>query len=358
MLAWVRPESFRNLRPDRVDLDAPIVVVSGANAQGKSSLLEAAYLLATTRSFRTPDPRDAIRFGAEHLRVEGGVESSPKILSIVGITVARGRGNRRLSVGEYEVKLVDYLALLPALVMAGESVRAAAGSPSERRRFMDRATAAAQPVHLRDLAEYRRTLAHRNRLLKHGRGSDRELEPWDELLARAGEAVIARRVQQLDEWQTGLGSWPELFPECTTASLEYRRSGRQSEKRLIDRLRSSRDADRRLASTSVGPHRDDMELDVQGKSLWRFGSSGQVRSAIAALTLAQARTVREARNGRRPLLVLDDIDTDLDASRFGALLKAAGEQGHVLAATSKTAFGSAVSVLHLRVQDGGIERVS
>jgi DNA replication and repair protein RecF len=358
VLAWVRPEGFRNLRPERVDLDAPIVVISGANAQGKSSLLEAAYLLATTRSFRTRDARDAIRFGAEHLRVEGGVGTDPKTLSLVGITVARGRGNRRLSVGEYDVKLVDYLALLPALVMAGESVRAAAGSPSERRRFMDRATAAAQPAHLRDLAEYRRALAHRNRLLKHGRGSDQELEPWDELLARAGEAVIARRVQQLDEWQRGLGSFPELFPECKAARIEYWRSGRQSEERLIDRLRSSRDADRRLAATSVGPHRDDMEFGVQGRSLWRFGSSGQVRSAIAALTLAQAHTVREAREGRKPLLVLDDIDTDLDASRFEALLNAAGEQGHVLAATSKTAFGPAGSAIQLRVHNGGFERLS
>lgn len=354
MLSWLRIRAFRNLEPALVELDEGPALVSGANGEGKSSLLEAAYVLATTRSFRTREVREAIPFGAAELRVEGGVVDASGRISEVAVQVGRGRGNRRLTVGEYEAKLVDYLALLPALAMAGESVRNTAGSPAERRRYIDRATAAAQPAHLKGLSEYRRALAHRNRLLRRA-AQDKELEPWDEILARSGEAVIARRTRQMAEWQREIGSWPDLFPEGESARLGYRRAGGESDAGLAERLARARGADRRIGATTVGPHRDDLDVSIDGRSLWRFGSAGQVRSAIAALTLAQARTVARARD-RRPLLILDDIDTDLDPARCEALLDASAAEGQVVAATSKPAVGAGRDARRLAVSAGRLER--
>ncbi len=354
MLAWLATDGFRNLATQRVELNSDLVVVYGANAQGKSSFLEAAYLLATTRSFRTRDPRETIRHGGERSFVRGAVDEGSGAIELA-VARGRGRGDRALSVGEYEVELAEYLEHLPALVTTGESIRSVAGSPSERRRYVDRATAAAQPGHLPDLAELRRLLSQRNQLLRQ-EASDAELDPWDELLARVGERIVRRRLEQIEAWQGGLGDWASLFPEGADLKLVYRRAGAGKDEALTAReaLARARRTDRRLGVTSVGPHRDDLVLEVGGRDLWRFGSAGQIRSALEALTLAQARRVRELRADRTPLLILDDVDSDLDPGRFQGLLAAARVEAQVLAATSKPEMVRGVASRRLRVEDGVI----
>ncbi len=338
MIAWIEVQGLRNLEPQRVPL-GELVVVTGANAQGKSSLLEALYMLATTRSYRTREPRDAIAYGAEFLRLAGALPGPGREVTELAFSLARIRGERLLSVGQCTAKLAEYLALLPTLALSGESTRIVAGSPSERRRLMDRATAAADPAHLADLGEYRRALAHRNQLLRSGapgQPADAVLEPWDELVGGAGDRIARRRAQQVAAWQDDIASWPELFPEGASARLVYREAGHDpAGTTLAQRLAQRREQDRREGHTTIGPHRDDLRLELEGKDLFRFGSAGQVRSALVALTLAQARQVQRTRGGARPLLVLDDADTDLDPTRLTGLLEAAAREGQVVAATSK-----------------------
>ncbi len=353
MLVYLEAEAVRNLRPGRTAIDPSLTLVSGANAQGKTSLLEAAYLLATTRSFRTRDPREAIAHGADLARVKGAVSKHPE--DHLEITCAWGskRGVRALRVGESDCKISDYLGLLPVLVLTGESIRSIAGSPAERRRFMDRAVAAADPAYVAMLGDYRRALAHRNRLLREGR-PEREIEPWDEVLDRTGRAVVDRRRRQVEAWQLEIGSWPELFPEGATTRLGYEESGSgkgHEGERILDRLARVRDRERRYGMTLVGPHRDDLAVEEQGRDLLREGSSGQVRAALSALVLAQARQVRR-QTGGGPLLLLDDIDTDLDRRRCAALLDAACREGQVLAATSKPDLVNAEGALQLEMRDG------
>lgn len=354
MLVYLEAEAVRNLRPGRTELDPSLTVVAGANAQGKTSLLEAAYLLATTRSFRSREPREAIAHGANLARVKGALSGgSPGSLEI-SCAWGAARGVRLLRVGEFERKINDYLGLLPALVLTGESIRSIAGSAAERRRFMDRAVAAADPAYVAMLGDYRRALAHRNRLLREAR-PDREIEPWNDVLDRTGSAVVGRRRRQVEAWQGDLAGWPELFPEGATTRLGYRESGsgkgREGE-RILDRLARVRDRERRYGTTLVGPHRDDLAVEEQGRDLLREGSSGQLRAALSALVLAQARQVRRQAGERRPLLLLDDVDTDLDRERCAALLDAAREEGQVLAATSKPDLVRAEGALLLEMQDG------
>ncbi len=342
MIEWIEVQGVRNLPTQRVPL-AALVVVTGANAQGKSSLLEALYMLATTRSYRTREPREAIAYEADFLRLEGALPGPGKDLTNLAFSLSRTRGERLLSVGECTAKLAEYLALLPTLALSGESTRTVAGSPSERRRLMDRATAAAAPAHLVDLGEYRRALAHRNQLLRiggaggaTGQAGDAVLEPWDELVGAAGDRIARRRAQQVAAWQDDIASWPELFPEGASARLVYREAGHDpAGGTLARRLAQRREQDRREGHTTIGPHRDDLRLELEGKDLFRFGSAGQVRSALVALTLAQARQVRRTRGGARPVIVLDDADTDLDPARLTGLLEAAAREGQVVAATSK-----------------------
>lgn len=352
-LVWLAVEGFRNLRSQRLPLDGPLVLLSGANAQGKTSLLEAAYLLATTKSFRSRDFRDVISHGSNFLTVGGELSFPGDSLPInLGIRRHGGRGERSLLVGQYEVKLAEYLGFLPALVMTGDTPRRAAGSPGERRRYIDRATAAAMPEQLPDLAEYGRALVQRNLLLKKG-ASDDELEPWDVILARAGERIAKRRVEQISAWQGEIRSWRDIFPEVDELRLGYRLSGaRGGEADLLDRLRQSRASDKKTGVTTVGPHRDDFSLEIGGKSLWSFGSAGQVRSALAITTLAQARQIRNSRKEVEPLLLLDDVDTDLDTSRLGAFLEAASREGQVITASSKPELPVPPGAVRLQVRDG------
>ena len=354
MLVFLETEGVRNLRPARTPIDPGLTLVTGRNAQGKTSLLEAAYILATTRSFRARDTREAIANGAALARVKGGLGEAPEGPLEIGCGWGRERGERLLTVGQFERKIQDYLGLLPALVLTGESLRTIAGSPAERRRFVDRAVAAADPGYVTALGEYRRALAQRNRLLREGR-PDREIGPWDEVLGSTGTVVAERRKRQVAAWQEDVGGWPELFPEGATARLTYLESGagkgREGE-RILDRLARVRERERRYGMTLVGPHRDDLEVAAGGQDLLRQGSSGQVRAALSALLLAQARQVRRQAGGRQPLLVLDDVDTDLDAARCEALLAAARREGQVLAATSKPDLLNATGALVLLMEQG------
>lgn len=340
MLTRLQVSCVRNLVEQTLELTSGITLVTGANAQGKSSLLEAIYLLATTRSFRSREPREAIAENAAFLHVKGHVEHPSQPPFQIGISLGQGRGERHLSVGESAPKLVDYLALLPVLFQAGESVRVIAGSPAERRRFMDRVTAAADPVHVADLTRYAGALTQRNRLLRGG-APDREFEPWEQILRSLGGRVAMRRREQIAAWQQWLGAWPELFPEGREARLHYKQAtgpenllndAAQNEAESWRRLRQ---AERKVGVTLTGPHRDDLVIEAAGKDLLRFGSAGQIRAALSALTLAQARAVRERRSGVDLLMLLDDLDTDLDAARCFALLDYASAQGQVIAATSK-----------------------
>ncbi len=342
---------MRNLAAQEVRLDSRIVVVSGDNAQGKSALLEAAYMLATTRSFRTRDPRQAIGWDEDRLTVWGRVqagETSPPLTLV--LSRGRGRGDRRLLVGECEVKLADYLGVLPALAMTGDSSRSIAGSPKERRRYIDRGTAAARPEHLLDLSRYRRALSERNALLRQ-EAADEAFEPWEELLAGLGEAIRRRREEEIAAWQAGVGEQADLFPEAGRMRLAYRGTGSGE---LREELSRRRQEDRRVGATATGPHRDDFLLEIDGHSLWTFGSAGQLRSALAATTLAQAARVRQCRSSAEPLLILDDLDSDLDTQRLGGLLEAAAGHGQVLAATCKPGLPFPSHVLHLAVREGKV----
>lgn len=358
-LSGVSVEGVRNLHHQKVDFLGDLTVVRGCNAQGKTSFLEAVYLLATTRSFRTRDPREVIAHDKSYLFVKGEVRKHPNPSLELSIGLGRERGERSLSVGQCDAKLAEYLALLPALALAGESIRSIAGSPAERRRFMDRATAAADPRHLFDLGEWRRALCHRNQLLRQGT-PDTLLDPWDAVLAQVGQRVASRRREQMAAWQRELSAWPDLFPEGETVRLVYRESGSagSQETSLLDRLHRRRPRDREEGTTSVGPHRDDFVVEAEGKDLLRFGSAGQVRAALAALTVTQARQVSRSRNGARPLLVLDDVDTDLDPGRLAAFFSATAREGQVIAATSKQDMAVPATALKLEIRDGQIRSAS
>ena len=313
-LTRLETRAFRNL----VDLDLSIpaggVVVLGANGQGKTSLLEAIAYPVVFRSFRTAVDAELVRFGEAGFRVVLDFTRQARARTVLAEYRVVGKRRRQEVDGAPVERLVDAAGTWLAVVFAPEDVALASGPSSGRRLFLDRTLALSDPAYLRALARYRSALAQRNAALKQGRAD--LAGAFDAPLATAGAEVVARRVA----WVDGAG------PDLTTSLIALGEHSAEAELRyrgpreLADPgawpaflgKAAAKDAARR--TTTVGPHRDDLELRLGGVPLRAYGSTGQHRSAAIALKLLELETIGRAA-GAPPALLLDDVFAELDAAR-------------------------------------------
>lgn len=370
---WLRSieaDRFRNLSALALTLDAGLTVLVGRNGQGKSSVLEAAYLLATGKSFRTQSLYDCVAWRGGPATVRGHVVARTGEHHL-GVVLENGR--RELLAEGVERDFENYLGRLAVVDVTLERTKILRGVPEDRRRFLDRGVVALNTARLRDLAEYRRILEHRNALLRRigpmaGSPGVAQLEAWDERLALAGARVHSARRQFAVRLAAALANASrDLFPGGQELVLRYQPSPRRALEHdataaaavLAEELQRHRNRDLGLGSSHVGPHRDDVIVELDGVDLRRFGSAGQVRAALIALKLAKLGLVRED-TGESPLFLIDDFDTDLDESRIRELaahLQRAGCQ--TIAATSKEGLAARLGVAAavVTVSGGGVETV-
>ena len=332
---------FRNL--ERVQLDVPSegLAIVGDNGQGKTNLLEAIYYLQLLRSARGARDQDVVRFGAAgfHIAAEASVGRARSLSA----AFQRAGKRKRVTVDGIEPpRLSDALGSLPAVMFSPRDVELVAGSPSERRRFLDVALALTSRRYLSALQHYRAALVRRNAAL---RDAARKGEPgavaraavWEPALAEHGAVLWAARVawvervaEDFHKLCAAIGERGETRIRYTTASVAAGavRSGVSVPELatiLADALGSHRSTDLRRGITHAGPHRDDVELTLDGHQLRAFGSAGQQRTASIALRLLEAATLRGV--GSSPLVLLDDPFAELDAHRAARILELLGEDG-------------------------------
>lgn len=364
---WLRrlaADRLRNLRAIRVDLASGLTVVTGRNGQGKTSLLEAAYLLGTGYSFRTRRLEELVCRDGGPLRVAGEIS---RRTGEERLAVVVEPSERRLLAGGQELDLEGYLGRLDLVALPGDAPRILRDGPDGRRRFLDSGLVGTQPAFLRILGEYRRVLAERNALLRSPRraeaGRGHELGVWDERLA----ASAARVHRERRAYATGLASRlgeveRALFPDGENFSLRYLPSpgaaGEDDPARFeqvyLERLEKDRPKDLAFGFTGSGPHRDDFVVELDGSDLRRFGSGGQVRAAMVALSVAKLGFLEESR-GESPLFLMDDFDSDLDEPRGAALaeyLHGAGFQAVLVTAKEGLADRLTVPSLRIRMEHG------
>jgi len=303
---------FRNL--DDVDRELPPagVVLVGPNGQGKTNLLEALYYPVLFRSLRgAPDPEVA-RFGGPGFHVETRV-AGPAGGAVAATFTAPGRKKRITVRGEEIVRLADAIGSWLAVAFLPADVGLAGGPAAERRGFLDRLLALADRRYYAALARYRAALAQRNTALRQERP---ELaRAFDGVLAQAGATVVAARLawvaQVAGPFAAELDALGELGPVC----LRYHGRAELAEAAAWPAaLDASAARDRARGATTVGPHRDDLVLELGERPLRSVGSTGQQRTAAVALKLLELQTLATAR-GTEPALLLDDVFSELDAER-------------------------------------------
>lgn len=331
-LTKLRLSGYRNLASTTLDVPPEGVVLVGRNGQGKTNLLEAIHYLALFRSFRRTRHADAIAFDRDRFRVEGTITADEGRTRTVAVSVDGGQ--RRIAVdGAGDVKPTDAVGTLLVALLSPDDLSLVTGSPSERRRFLDTLLGITSPAYRRGLRTFDRALRQRNELLKEGNRVDPgTLEPWDEALVSAGSPLVAARgslVSRLSPRFGAIGRRLAGEGDEMEWSVRYRPSVPVEEgaveepARVADAWREAlvdrRDRDLRRGWTTVGPHRDDVDVRRGGRPVSRFGSQGERRTAAIALRLLEAETL-EADTGRRPILLLDDVFSELDAGRAERLL--------------------------------------
>jgi DNA replication and repair protein RecF len=337
---------------ERAALDLPpgLVLVVGPNGAGKTSLVEAVTLACLGVSPRTARESEAVRRGAEALHVALELDG-PGGLHRREIGIAPGRG-RRLRLDGEPVRSLGAWRARAVLVFLPDELRAVKGPPAARRRALDRVLEASRPGFAEDLAAYHQALAQRNALLRRARAgaaSEATLPSWEAPMAARGARVAAARragvaalAGPFRDWLAALGGGPagELGLETSPDGL----AGVPDdglEAALAAALRDRRPRDVQAAQTLSGPHRDDLSLAAGPADLRRSGSQGEQRTAALALLLA-ARDHLRAR-AARPVLLLDDVLSELDPVRRGLLLEAVRDGGQTLVTSADPAAPDALS---------------
>ncbi|MHB8892396.1 MAG: DNA replication/repair protein RecF [Candidatus Limnocylindrales bacterium] len=313
-------------------------LVWGPNAAGKTSLLEAIVLLAWGRSHRTSTEGELVRWGQELARLEARVgrpEAEPDARDTVEIALVRtpgGGARKRIRVNGVARRAASLAGVLRTVMFAPEDMLLVAGSPSLRREALDRLAGERSPAYIRDLSTYGRALQQRNGLLRRIReeqATRAELRFWDGTLVEAGTAVREERVRLLETLSGPLAAaHAEIAPDEAAAgrlALAYatnapQRPGESIRDALVRRLAETADKEAWNGTTLIGPHRDDLVFELDGRSLASFASRGQQRTAILAFKLAEL-DLLTAFDGRPPLLLLDDVFSELDPDRRAHLVR-------------------------------------
>ncbi|MEW6235938.1 MAG: DNA replication/repair protein RecF [Candidatus Omnitrophota bacterium] len=362
ILSSLLVRNFRMIEEAVLTLGPGIQLFLGANAQGKTSLIEAILFLSTSTSHRTRREEELIRWGSETAFLRGEAEEES-----VKERIECGLEKKRKSVkidGAALPRIGDLYGHLRTVLFAPEDLEIVAGGPQMRRRFLDMSIAQIDREYIALLQKFRRTLEQRNAVLKrlqndpHGSGM-RELAVWDRPFLEYAAQIVHRRGETVrnlgplaEEFYAGLADDGPLglaYPPGEEANVE------DIAKRMAERLERSRMAEIERGSSQIGPHRDDPALSLKGKNLAQFGSQGQKRTAALALRLAEARLCA-AKTGRRPILLIDDVVYEMDNRRRARFWERIDLDGQlIVTATSREHLGAELIPAKIfQVNDGTI----
>ena len=326
-LAAIEATNFRNLS-GRIEWGPRLNIVYGNNGQGKTNWLEAIYLLARTKSFRTQRLQEAIKFGEELAVVRGTVTTGSALERDLQVTLHDN--SKTIFVNSKRETLTRYLSQLQVFSFTANDLEVVRGGPEARRRFLDRGISSLKPAYLKTIADYSKVMKQKNRVLQLANENDLRpdqtedlVSPWNEQLVQLGVLIHRAREEYVAVLNTVLER--RLFERRDVtaryvSSLENRGDLSDYESLLRSRLALRLPAEVSAGHALIGPHRDDLEIHLDGREIRVYGSSGQQRSALLLLDLA-AISLYNSRANERPVFIIDDVDAELDEMRIRHLLE-------------------------------------
>ncbi|NIK12776.1 DNA replication/repair protein RecF [Alkalibacillus almallahensis] len=323
-------EQYRNYDSLSLEFDNQINVMIGENAQGKTNLMEAIYVLAFTKSHRTSKDKELIKWDSEYGKIKGSIFKRNRTFPLE--VIFSGKGKKAKFNHIEQKRLSDYIGSLNVVMFAPEDLNLVKGSPQERRKFIDMELGQVQPVYIYHLGQYQKILKQRNALLKDLQRQSKQdrtmLHILTEQLIEHGSIVLTRRLQflqKLREWAVPIHHGISRGLEELT--INYEPTIDVSEDTDLETIieiykahfTSIEDREVERGTTLAGPHRDDLMFEVNGRNVQTYGSQGQQRTTALSLKLAEIELI-EQEVGEYPVLLLDDVLSELDDHRQSHLL--------------------------------------
>ncbi|UOF91760.1 DNA replication/repair protein RecF [Fodinisporobacter ferrooxydans] len=355
----LQAKQFRNYQSLAIEFSPTANLIVGQNAQGKTNILEAILMLAVAKSHRTNKDQEMIRWGSEKATISASINRSERRYKLELDVLKKGK--RALINGVEKRKMSDFVGHLNIVLFAPEDLTLVKGSPQIRRKFMDLEIAQMSPKYLYHLSQYQKVLQQRNSILKNGQQqSIRSIQPilavWDEQIIEHGIKVIRKRYEFIHKLQkyanqihqqisggredlslSYVSSIPIFLPDTTCKEEMNPLSAEQMREVYINQLEQRMPQDLQRGSTSIGPHRDDVQVSIHDKPVDIYGSQGQQRTAALSMKLAEIDLIKEE-VGEYPILLLDDVLSELDEQRQQHLVKSMGEKVQTFI-TATTTYG-------------------
>ncbi len=325
-------KNFRNYKNLSVKFDSGVNFLYGDNAQGKTNIIEAIYLCSTSRSYKGAKDNELIFFGENeaHLRI---CVRKKNISHKIDMHIRKNR-SKGVAIDGFPIKKAsELLGYLKIVLFSPEDLFIVKNGPSDRRRFIDRELCQIDPVYMKNISNYNKILNHRNSLLKDinkKSGLRGMLDVWDEQLVETGKKIVRDRRRFLDMTTEIMRPiHRKITGNHEEISLKYEPN---AEEDFQKKIKEAREKDIIYAQTSCGPHRDDFSIIANGIDLRRFGSQGQQRSAALSLKLSEIRMIKE-QTKETPVLLLDDVFSELDSHRQEYLLSEMNETQDIMTGT-------------------------
>ena len=352
-------QNFRNYESESFLFDEGLNVLFGKNAQGKTNCAEAVFYLCTGASLRIRHDKQLIKMGAEYAKITAEAQNRYGKVTIEALIY---ENKREIRVNGSKIsKNADLMGHINSVFFSPGELRLIQDGPDERRRFMNISISQTSPTYYTALLRYNKILDQRNTLLKN---KDYELvldtlPIWDEQLCQYAAAIIKKRVEFLEklapfakEYHALLTDGEEELTVCP--DKQYEGSEEELAQKLLRRLANNYDKDLRLGYTTVGPHRDDLDVLINGIDAKSYASQGQMRTAALSLKLAEVQIFKEI-SGEYPVLILDDVMSELDLRRRKKLLNCITGMQTILTCTHAERVLYGAECKKIRIENGKIK---
>lgn len=353
----LRLKNFRNYIEEEINFSDNVSLIYGENAQGKTNIIEALYLFSTGKSHRTNNTNELVRHGEAFFDIKLEFEES-NYLQNIEIIYEKG-DKKKLFINEVKKeKISDILGVVPSVLFSPESLSCIKGSPGERRKIIDIVLCQINKRYLFNLQKYNKIVKNKNALLKKDKQPNPQLDIWTESQAKAGTVIIDERKSLIESLEKKMKRIMHGISEGKEdVRIKYKtlhEDGKNTYNSLLDLLTENKNREIEHGLCLYGPHRDEIEILLNDRNSRLYCSQGQQRSLALALNIAIMEEIEE-KTGKVPILLLDDVMSELDEKRRNFLYELIKNKQAVVTSTDKTQFNmSDGNISYINIKNGNV----